>query len=92
MHKAPFVFPIIGGRKVEHLQANSEALSISLSPEQVKFIDDVLPFDVGFPAKLIARLFHRSYVQSLWKIALTNWIDTGAVRDVSMVAHCVRTL
>lgn len=55
MHKAPFVFPIIGGRKVEHLQANMEALSISLSPEQVKFIDDVLPFDVGFPAKLIGQ-------------------------------------
>ena len=56
MHKAPYIFPVIGGRKVEHLLANIEALSISLTDEQMKFIDDVLPFDKGFPAKYIVRL------------------------------------
>lgn len=56
MHKAPFIFPIVGGRKVEHLQANIEALSISLSEEQIKFIDGVLPFDKGFPSTLIVRI------------------------------------
>ncbi|KAF6751301.1 NADP-dependent oxidoreductase domain-containing protein, partial [Ephemerocybe angulata] len=49
MHKARFVFPIIGGRKVEHLEANLEALDISLTDEQLKFIDSTLPFDLGFP-------------------------------------------
>ena len=29
MHKTAYVFPIIGGRKVEHLLANLEALDIS---------------------------------------------------------------
>lgn len=53
MHKAPFVFPIIGGRKIEHLYANIEALSISLSIEQIKFLEDVLPFDIGFPQNII---------------------------------------
>ncbi|KAJ7766514.1 hypothetical protein DFH07DRAFT_769774 [Mycena maculata] len=48
-HEAPFVFPIVGGRKVEHLMANIEALDIMLSAEQIAYIEGVLPFDKGFP-------------------------------------------
>jgi len=49
MQKTPYVFPIIGGRKVEHLiDGNLEALDIALSDEQIKEIDSVLPFNVGF--------------------------------------------
>ncbi|KAF7291847.1 Aldo-ket-red domain-containing protein [Mycena chlorophos] len=53
MHKAPFVFPIIGGRKVEHLMANIEALDIALSPEQIAFLEGTLTFEVGFPTSII---------------------------------------
>ncbi|KAF7291811.1 Aldo-ket-red domain-containing protein [Mycena chlorophos] len=53
MHKAPYVFPIIGGRKIEHLLANVEALDIALSPEQITFLEGTLPFDVGFPGVFI---------------------------------------
>lgn len=49
MQKVPYVFPIIGGRKVEHLHANIEALEIALSDEQIKFLGDVVPFNKGFP-------------------------------------------
>ena len=49
MQKAPFVFPIVGGRKVEHLYQNLEALDISLTPEQIKALDNIVPFDKGFP-------------------------------------------
>lgn len=49
MQKFPYVFPIIGGRKIEHLHANIEALDIALTPEQIKFLDDIVPFDKGFP-------------------------------------------
>ena len=56
LHKAPFVFPIIGGRKVEHLHANIEALNISLSPEQIGFLESVVPFDAGFPGNMIVSL------------------------------------
>ena len=52
MQKAPYVFPIIGGRKVEHLQANLEALEISLSDEQIKKLDNIVPFNKGFPFSL----------------------------------------
>ena len=53
MQKAPYVFPIIGGRKVEHLQANLEALEIVLTPEHIKYLESVIPFDLGFPMTLI---------------------------------------
>lgn len=53
MQKAPRVFPIIGGRKVEHLLANIEALDISLSDEQIKYLESIIPFDPGFPSNLI---------------------------------------
>jgi aryl-alcohol dehydrogenase-like predicted oxidoreductase len=53
MHKTPYVFPIIGGRKVEHLQANIKSLDIILTEEQIKFLEEIIPFDAGFPHNLI---------------------------------------
>jgi aryl-alcohol dehydrogenase-like predicted oxidoreductase len=49
MHKTPYVFPIVGGRKVEHLEGNIVALSISLSEADIKEIEEVYEFDPGFP-------------------------------------------
>ena len=57
MQKTPYVFPIIGGRKVEHLMDNIGALDISLTTEQIKYLEDVIPFDLGFPHNMIVRLF-----------------------------------
>ncbi|KAF9380451.1 hypothetical protein BGX21_002368, partial [Mortierella sp. AD011] len=45
----PYVFPIVGGRKVEHLKGNIAALSVSLSEEEIKEIDNANEFDHGFP-------------------------------------------
>ncbi|KAI5119355.1 hypothetical protein M0805_008511 [Coniferiporia weirii] len=53
MQKTPYVFPIIGGRKVEHLMTNIEALKLSLSEEQIKYIESIIPFDPGFPSTMI---------------------------------------
>ena len=55
LHKAPFVFPIIGGRKVEHLHANIEALNIKLTPEQISEIENATPFDAGAPYTALVR-------------------------------------
>lgn len=49
MHKAPYVFPIVGGRKVEHLRGNIEALGLALTDEDVEEIETGYEFDVGFP-------------------------------------------
>ena len=51
--KAPRVFPIVGGRKVEHLKDNIKALEIRLSKEQIKALEAATPFDVGFPSNFI---------------------------------------
>ena len=53
MSKVPNVFPIVGGRKVEHLLANIESLKIKLSDEQIKKLESVAPFEPGFPNNFI---------------------------------------
>ncbi|KAG1872391.1 NADP-dependent oxidoreductase domain-containing protein [Suillus subalutaceus] len=68
--KTPYVFPIIGGRKVEHLEANLESLTISLTTEHVKYLESIVPFDPGFPSTFIGDgkqynhlLSHTAYVE-----------------------------
>ncbi|KAL0059402.1 putative aryl-alcohol dehydrogenase aad14 [Marasmius tenuissimus] len=53
MQKTTHVFPIIGGRKVEHLEQNLEALDITLSDKQIEFLESQVPFDLGFPLTMI---------------------------------------
>jgi len=53
MHKAPYVFPIVGGRKVEHLKGNIEALGLELSEQELDDIDQASEFDVGFPMNML---------------------------------------
>ena len=54
MGKAPYVFPICGGRKVEHLRGNIEALGLRLGEEDVREIEAGYEFDVGFPHNMIS--------------------------------------
>jgi aryl-alcohol dehydrogenase-like predicted oxidoreductase len=49
MQKAPYVFPIVGGRKVEHIKSNIDALKVNLSEEDISKIDGAYRFDPGFP-------------------------------------------
>ncbi|KAJ0131805.1 hypothetical protein HZ326_25094 [Fusarium oxysporum f. sp. albedinis] len=49
MQKPPYVFPIVGGRKVEHIQGSIEGLNVELSEEEVAEIENAYPFDHGFP-------------------------------------------
>ncbi|EYB24105.1 hypothetical protein FG05_00053 [Fusarium graminearum] len=51
--KAPNVFPIIGGRKVSHLEDNIKALDVVLTKEEISSIDSIQPFDLGFPLDMI---------------------------------------
>ncbi|KAF5316843.1 hypothetical protein D9758_017997 [Tetrapyrgos nigripes] len=53
MQKTPYVFPIIGGHRIEQLEQNLELLEITLTPEQIKFLEsEAPPFDLGFPIEL----------------------------------------
>ncbi|KAG9604587.1 aryl-alcohol dehydrogenase AAD14, partial [Aureobasidium melanogenum] len=53
MSKTINVFPLVGGRKIEHLHDNIKALCIKLSDAQIKKLEDVRPFDIGFPNNFI---------------------------------------
>jgi diketogulonate reductase-like aldo/keto reductase len=51
--KYPYVYPIVGGRRIEHLKGNIEALGIELSREEVDEIDGAAEFDIGFPMNFL---------------------------------------
>lgn len=53
LSKTPNVFPVVGGRKVEYLHDNIQALSIRLSEEQVRYLESVKPLDVGYPHNML---------------------------------------
>ena len=69
MQKTPYVFPIIGCRKIEQLQANIEALDVSLSPEQMKYLESILPFEPGFPHGMVVGVFVDVHACSWYKRA-----------------------
>ncbi|KAK4124487.1 Aldo/keto reductase [Parathielavia appendiculata] len=51
--KAPYVFPIVGCRTLDHLKGNIEALYLKLSKEDIDEIESAAPFDLGFPLTLL---------------------------------------
>ena len=53
MHKAPYVFPIVGGRKIEHLKGNIEALGLELSQADIDEIEGAAEFEIGFPLSFL---------------------------------------
>lgn len=87
MAKAAYVFPIVGGRKVEHLKGNIEALSVRLSEEDLKEIETGYEFDPGFPHTFISgTLFNNEPPRGAYEpgdIWLTNftgtfdWVEVG---------------
>jgi len=60
MAKAPYVFPIVGCRKVEHLQGNIEGLSLVLSKEDIAKIESGYAFDPGFPHTFLSGTMYNS--------------------------------
>lgn len=49
MGKQPYIFPIIGIRKLEHLQDCIDALKLRLTKEEIKEIESAYEFQLGFP-------------------------------------------
>ncbi|KAL8662295.1 MAG: hypothetical protein Q9202_004823 [Teloschistes flavicans] len=77
MHKSPYVFPIVGLRKVEHLQSNIEALNIDLTDEEIDEIDSTLPFDVGFPMTMFFEMGGEKYNTRMTSKDITLVQTTG---------------
>jgi aryl-alcohol dehydrogenase-like predicted oxidoreductase len=59
MAKAPYVFPIVGGRKVEHLVDNLQALKIKLTDKQIEYLESIVPFAPGFPNNFVGTVIWR---------------------------------
>jgi len=81
MHKAPYVFPVIGCRTVEHIKNNIAALSVKLSDEEIFEIDDSEPFDLGFPMHFMFETATQKYrvgmsVRDIWQVTCNARLET----------------
>ncbi|KAK7678072.1 hypothetical protein QCA50_013481 [Cerrena zonata] len=83
MQKTPYVFPIIGGRKIEHLKQNLEGLDVVLTQEHITYLESILPFDLGFPT---SRFGNGSDYNFLYKNAGTfdKWPTQQAIRPTKL--------
>ncbi|MCJ1313032.1 hypothetical protein MMC25_006708 [Agyrium rufum] len=59
MVKAPYVFPVLGARTVEHVQGNIDALAVDLTEEDIIKIDEISRFDPGFPHTFLSGTAYR---------------------------------
>jgi aryl-alcohol dehydrogenase-like predicted oxidoreductase len=85
LQKTPYVFPIVGQRKVSHLEDSIAGLSVTLSEDDIKDIEGAYEFDYGFPHTFLSgSMFDGStprQVQSPGDIWLMNlagtfdWVD-----------------
>lgn len=51
--KGPYIFPVVGGRKIEHLRGSIEALGLELTKEEIADIEKAVPFDFGYPQTIL---------------------------------------
>jgi aryl-alcohol dehydrogenase-like predicted oxidoreductase len=84
LNKHPHVFPIVGGRKVEHLQDNVKALSIKLTDKQIEYLESVKPLDVGFPNNFIGEDPHETGKSTM---ALASSAPLAWVKNPRAVGH-----
>jgi aryl-alcohol dehydrogenase-like predicted oxidoreductase len=56
------VIPIVGARKLTQLQDNLASLTLALTPEQVKALDDASNIELGFPLDFYRRDMVRSFI------------------------------
>lgn len=73
--KANYVFHIVGGRTVEQLRRNIEALGVRLSEGDAKEIDGAVPFDLGFPLNFIYGETLPEAVGDIWPLKMGGTLD-----------------
>ncbi|KAM0202832.1 hypothetical protein ACHAPI_001000 [Fusarium lateritium] len=89
MHKTPYVFPIIGGRKVDHLKANIQALTLNLSQEDIDEIDGAVEFDPGFPHDFLYRGGQSIGGPDVWLLQMGGTFDH--VRSSKVISPLTRS-
>lgn len=82
LQKQAYVFPLVGGRKVEYLRANVEALGVNLSEEEVKSIQDAGAWKRGAPFDLLGS--GRERFEGVEDLALMTGIYDYVKKDVAI--------
>lgn len=72
MSKTPYVFPIIGGRTIEHLKGNIQGLTIELSTKDIDDIEGAASFDVGFPQSFLGGPKGVNSPSDLWLLSMAG--------------------
>jgi len=75
MQKAPYVFPLVGVRKLDHIKGNIEALKVDLSEEDVAKIDGAYDFDHGFPHTFLSGSHFGESESKIPKGPGDNWLN-----------------
>jgi aryl-alcohol dehydrogenase-like predicted oxidoreductase len=73
--KAPYVFPIVGCRTLEHLRGNIEAIKVRLSREEIKEIEAAVPFELGFPGNFFWGEEVPEVDGDVWLLAMGGTVD-----------------
>lgn len=73
MVKQPYIFPIVGVRKVEHLHDNIAGLKVHLNEAEIKQIDESYDFELGFPYDFIAQ--HPLQNGLLQLVGHCDWVE-----------------
>ena len=65
-----------------HFMAGYDALKVSLSPEQIKYLESIVPFDPGFPHSMVVRVFQNPPAFATEKAAFSGrWqVSTFLIR------------
>ena len=75
MHKTPYVFPIVGGRTIDHLKQNIEALALELTQEDIDEIEGAVPFDIGFPNNFYYGEKMAAHPNEVWILGMSGTFD-----------------
>lgn len=75
MSKAPYVFPIVGCRTLEHIEKNIEALSVRLSDADIQEIEDASPLDPGFPNSFLYGTALPDHTNKVWIANMGGTMD-----------------
>lgn len=75
MHKTPYVFPIVGGRTIDHLKQNIEALALELTEKDIEEIENAVPFDIGFPNNFYYGEKMAAHPNHVWIMGMAGTFD-----------------
>ncbi|EED22040.1 aldo/keto reductase, putative [Talaromyces stipitatus ATCC 10500] len=81
--KQPWVFPVIGGRKLEHLKASVNALGIVLTSEEMAKIENALSFDFGYPQTILGGPGGATKPADVWSTKRFGHFDWVSAPQVS---------